>query len=109
MKFALAFVISGFPFGAPQDRLPEDRWFARDKVMHFAASMVIQSVGHSVLRANGFAYRDAAWTAGALTLTTGLGKELWDRSRGGAFSWKDLAADGAGGGTGAVLMRQVSP
>lgn len=109
MKFALAFVFSGFPFGGPSERPPEDRWFARDKVMHFAASMVIQSVGYSVLRSNGFEYRDAAWTAGGLTLTTGIGKELWDRSRGGAFSWKDLAADGLGGGTGAVLMRQVSP
>ncbi len=107
MRFALAFVLSGFPFGGPQERVREDRWFGRDKLYHFAASALIQSLGHSVLRANGRDYRDAAWTAGAVTFTTGLGKEFWDRSQGRAFSWRDLAADAAGGGTATIAIRQI--
>ncbi len=97
-------------FGGPARPQPAaDRWFARDKAYHFVASAVIQSVGHSVLRANGHRYRDAAWTAGALTLSAGVGKELWDRSQGRVFSVKDLTVDVLGGGAGAVLARQVAP
>lgn len=107
MRFALAFVLGGIPFGGPPERVPEDRWFARDKLYHLTASALIQSVGHAVLRANGREYRDAAWTAGAVTLTVGVGKEAWDRWRGRAFSWRDLAADGVGGGAAAVVVRQV--
>jgi uncharacterized protein YfiM (DUF2279 family) len=44
-----------------------------------------------------------------VTLTVGVGKELWDRHDGGTFSWKDLAADGAGAGAGAVLIRRFAP
>jgi uncharacterized protein YfiM (DUF2279 family) len=112
MPFKLGIVIlaGSFSFGGPaRDEPPKDRWFARDKAYHFAASAAIQSVGHAVLRANGHSYRDAAWTAGAVTLTVGVGKELWDRHDGRYFSLKDLAADAAGGGSGAVLMRQLAP
>ncbi len=107
MRFALAFVLSGFPFGGPRERVSEDRWIARDKFYHFTASALIQSVGHSVLRANGREYREAAWTAGAVTLSAGVGKELWDRSRGRLFSWRDLTVDAVGGGAGAVIVRQI--
>jgi len=112
MPFKLGIVIlaGSFSFGGPaRDEPPKDRWFGRDKAYHFAASAVIQSVGHAVLRANGRSYRDAAWTAGAVTLTVGVGKELWDRHDGRYFSLKDLAADATGGGSGAVLMRQLAP
>ncbi|MHB1297753.1 MAG: DUF2279 domain-containing protein [Gemmatimonadaceae bacterium] len=110
MNFAIAFVFSGLPFGAPQpSQAPRDAWFGIDKAKHFAVSAMIQGVGHSVLRANGHEYREAAWTAGAITLGVGIGKELWDARRGRVFSWKDLAADGAGGITGAVVVRQVNP
>jgi uncharacterized protein YfiM (DUF2279 family) len=54
MPFKLGFVIWRLPVRrAGTERPPEDRWFARDKAMHFAASAVIQSVGYSVLRSNG--------------------------------------------------------
>lgn len=109
MNFAVVFVLGSFKFGAPPERPPEDRWLARDKAKHFVVSAVIQGVGHSVLRANGYDYREAAWTAGAITLTAGVGKELWDRSVGKPLSWKDLGADALGGGTGAVVIRQTAP
>lgn len=107
MKFALAFVISGFPFDGPPRQEPGDSWFGRDKAKHFVVSAVVQSVGHSVLRANGFDHREAAWTAGAFTATVGVSKEVWDLRQGRAFSWKDLVADAAGGGTGAIVIRQI--
>lgn len=110
MKFSLVVVLGSFSFGGPQERAhAPDEWLARDKVKHFVVSAVIQGAGHSVLRANGYDYREAAWTAGAITLGVGVGKELWDRSRGRPFSAKDLGADALGGGTGAVLIRQLAP
>ncbi len=107
MNFAIAFVFSGFPFGGPPQEGPRDAWLGIDKAKHFVVSAVVQGVGHSVLRANGHDHREAAWTAAAFTLSVGVGKEMWDASRGRIFSWKDLAADGAGGVTGAVIVRQV--
>ena len=112
MGFALAFVFAGFPFGGPPRPPrppPADHWFARDKAKHFVVSAVLQGVGHSVLRANGYDYREAAWTAATATLSVGVGKELWDRHRGRVFSWKDLGADALGAGTGAVVMKQAAP
>lgn len=107
MKFALVFVLGSFQFGASPERVQEgDRWFARDKVYHFVGSAVIQGVGHSVLRSTGSDYRAASITAGVITLSAGLGKELWDRSQGRYISWKDLGADVLGGGTGAIVVRQ---
>jgi putative lipoprotein len=108
MEFGLAFVILTGSFGGPQQHVAQpDRWFARDKALHFAASFVIQAATHSVLRANRIAYRDAALTAGMATLTAGVGKEMWDVRQGKPWSWKDLTADAVGGGAGAVVMAQV--
>lgn len=110
IKFGIVVLAGSFSFGGPaRDEPTKDRWFAKDKAYHFVASAAIQSAGYSLLRANGQPYRDAALSAGALTLTVGVGKELWDRHDGRYFSWKDLAADAVGGGSGAVLMRQVAP
>lgn len=105
MKFALVFVLGSFSFGGPPEREPpRDPWFGRDKLYHFVGSALIQGTGHALGRSAGLEYRDAAWTAAGLTLTVGVSKELWDRSRGRFFSWKDLAADALGGGTAAVLI-----
>ncbi len=108
MKFALVFVLGSFQFGASPERAQDaDRWLARDKLYHFVGSAVIQGAGHSVLRATGSDYRSASITAGAITLGAGIGKELWDRSQGRYFSWKDLGADLLGGGTAAIAARQL--
>lgn len=109
MKFVFAVAIFAIPFGGPPRQAPHDPWFGTDKAKHFVVSAVVQSATHSVLRANHHDYREAAWTAGAVTLTVGVGKEMWDARQGRIFSWKDLAADGAGGVAGAVVMRQVNP
>jgi putative lipoprotein len=108
MRFGLVVLFGSFQFGAPPERAPDgDRWFGRDKAYHFAASAAIQSLAHGVLRSTGRDYRTASGVAGATTLTVGVAKEVYDRADGRSFSWKDLAADAAGGVTGAVVVRQV--
>lgn len=109
MKFALVFVLFSRSFGAPPERAPEDAWFGRDKLYHFVGSALIQGAGHSLARSAGLSYRDAVWAASGLTLTVGVSKELHDRAAGRFFSWKDVAADAAGGGTAAVVVHQLRP
>jgi len=103
MRWALVFVLWGNP-ALPSDR---DPWFGRDKVLHFAASALIQGAAHSVLRASGRAYGAASRGAALTTLTVGIGKELWDRHQKRDFSLRDLAWDGIGGVAGAVAVRQI--
>ena len=107
--FSIVLLAGSLSFGGPKREPPSDRWFGRDKLYHFTASAVIHSTTHSVLRANGRGYRDAAWTAAGVTLSIGVAKELWDRHSGRDVSFKDLAADAAGTGTGAILIRQLAP
>jgi uncharacterized protein YfiM (DUF2279 family) len=59
-----------------------------------------------VLRANGRDYGNASRGAALATVSVGVGKELWDRHRQRDFSFRDLAWDGIGGVTGAIVMRQ---
>lgn len=107
--FTLILLAGSLSFGGPKREQPSDRWLGRDKLYHFAASAVIHSTTHAVLRANGHGYRDAAWTAAGVTVTIGVAKELWDRHSGRVVSYKDLVADAAGTGTGAILMRRIAP
>lgn len=105
--FTLILLAGSLSFGGPRREPPADRWFAKDKLYHFAISATVQAATHASLRANGSDYREASLTAGVVTLSLGIGKEIWDRDRGRIFSLKDLAADAAGGGAAAVMARQV--
>jgi putative lipoprotein len=107
VKFTLVLVLFSGRFGAPPERSPEDPWLGRDKLYHFVGSAALQGAGHALGRSAGLDYREAAWTAAGLTLTAGVAKELYDRADGRFFSWRDLAADAAGGATGAVVVRQT--
>ena len=93
-------------FGGPQ-RPHEDPWFGRDKLLHFTASAVVQCAAHAALRSTGSDYAAASRGAAVVTLTVGVSKELWDRHQGGDASLRDLAWDGIGGVSGAVVVRQV--
>lgn len=84
-----------------------DPWFGRDKLLHFTASMLIQSTAHSVFRSRGADFYQASVGAGIVTATAGIGKELWDLQGHGDASFRDLAWDAIGGASGAVLMRQL--
>ena len=107
MHFALVFTIWTHPGPATPQPSMRDPWFGRDKLLHFAASAVIQGTTHAVLRANGADYGRASRGAAIVTLTAGVGKEIWDHRRGGDASWRDLTWDAIGGATGAVAVRQT--
>lgn len=105
MKFFLAFTLWT---GGPKREVPNpDPWLGFDKLEHFAASVIIQSWAHTTFRSRGASYGQASWGAAAVTATAGIGKEIWDRHHHGDFSYRDLAADGAGLLSGAVMMRQI--
>lgn len=104
MKFVLVFAFWGGPAPA---RPPEDPWFGRDKALHFVASAAIQGATHAVLRARGLDYGPASRSAAAVTLSIGVGKEWWDKRRGGDPSVRDIAWDAAGVTAAAVGVRQV--
>jgi uncharacterized protein YfiM (DUF2279 family) len=84
-----------------------DPWFGRDKLLHFTASMLIQSTAHTVFRARGATFSQASVGAGLMTATAGIGKELWDMQGHGDASLRDLTWDAIGGASGAVMMRQL--
>jgi putative lipoprotein len=88
-------------------RSARDPWFGRDKLLHFTASMLIQSTAHTVFRARGADFYQASVGAGLVTATAGIGKELWDMQGHGDASLRDLTWDAIGGASGAVLMRQL--
>jgi putative lipoprotein len=107
MNLVLAFTLwTGSP-GGGRLPAPQDPWFGRDKLMHVTASALIQSAAHSAFRWRGASYQRASWAAAAVTATSGVGKELWDRHRKRDFSYRDLAWDGIGSATAAVVIRQV--
>lgn len=72
-----------------------DTWNGKDKRDHFVGSL-----GLGVL-ARGFVSTDP-FTAGTLCMIPGVAKEIYDARKGapGAWSWKDLVADGLGCGVG---------
>ncbi|MBM4193862.1 MAG: hypothetical protein FJ202_05715 [Gemmatimonadetes bacterium] len=104
MRFALVFSL--WTHQGPSAP-PRDAWFARDKLLHFTASALVQGAAHSALRANGRTYGEASRGAALATVTVGIGKEVWDRFRGGDPSAKDLAWDAVGGLSAGVVVRQV--
>ena len=73
-----------------------DRWFARDKAKHVAASAIIQLAAFFAFRSAPARQSVAIVRASAVTLSIGAGKELWDRSGHGDASWKDFTWDGIG-------------
>lgn len=104
MEFFLAFSLLG---GSPAPASPGDHWFGPDKFLHFTVSALLQSVTHSALRSRGLSYSQASRAAAGVTLTVGVGKELWDLHRRDDFSLRDLTWDAIGTGTGAVIVRQL--
>jgi len=86
---------------------PPDRWFAEDKARHFFLSFAVTNFSYGTARLFGLDHGTAALTAGLTAGAAGVGKELYDRSRGGRFSTRDLVWDGAGIATGLTLVSQA--
>ncbi len=104
MNLALAFVL--FSGGAPRSG---DAWFGRDKMLHFAASAVAQSVAYSLFHRDA-RYAVAIERASLVTLSLGVGKELYDWRHPARHqaSWRDLAWDGVGGGAATIMLHQTA-
>jgi uncharacterized protein YfiM (DUF2279 family) len=83
-------------FAQQSPRPLEDRWLAVDKVQHFAMAYGAAMFGYGILRGAEIEHEDAQTAALAGSLALGVSKELFDRSRGGPFSLKDLAWDALG-------------
>jgi len=75
-----------------------DSWLAVDKYRHLLVSAMVVGLVADVLRVEGRQPRvRAAWFSVGVSLSLGVGKELYDRSHPGhVASWRDLAADLAG-------------
>jgi len=90
-------------------RLPlsYDPWIAPDKFDHLLLSAMLSSSAYLQMKVahNG---TDAALVSSVgLTLTLGVGKELYDIIHPGHPSWKDLAADAMGALLGALVARSL--
>lgn len=83
---------------------PPDEWFAEDKVQHFFFSFALTNLSYGTARLVGMDRGAAAVTAGVTAGAAGIGKEIYDRSTGGHFSYKDLVWDGAGIAAGLTLV-----
>ncbi len=88
----------------PQARAaPADRWFGRDKALHFGASGLLAAGGYGAagLHTEQRSVRLAVGASAALTI--GVAKEILDRYTGGQPSGRDLAWDLLGTATGVGL------
>jgi putative lipoprotein len=74
----------------------EDRWWARDKALHFSVSSALAAGGYGV----GSLLLERRWQRASfgagVALTAGVGKELYDEATYGGASYKDLVFDVAG-------------
>lgn len=90
-----------------QGRRERDAWFGDDKFRHFFMSFATTTFAFAGLRLLG-AGNDVALPAAAVaSAAAGIGKEIHDRALGRPFSLRDLVWDGAGTGTGVLLLRDV--
>ena len=89
-----------------QQTLPQDLWFAEDKLKHFAFSYLITS--GSAAAARTVTGRDESVLIGAgVGLLAGITKELYDKKSNRSSSFKDLIWDAAGVAIGVFVARQT--
>lgn len=84
-----------------------DPWFGVDKVKHFFMTAFVQSVSYSTFRLTNADHRSSMIGATAVSAGFGIGKELFDRRRGGVFSTRDLVWDAAGATSAGALLTQT--
>jgi putative lipoprotein len=77
-----------------------DRWFARDKALHFSASAGIALGGYGGTALFTEAERPRLVVGGGLALLAGITKEIADHYTGGDPSWRDLTWDVVGTASG---------
>lgn len=79
-----------------------DPWFGIDKVKHFVVSAALAGAGYYIAHSQLKMRKENARAASAgVTLSIGLGKEIYDRKHSDTgFSRRDLTADAVGCGAG---------
>ena len=83
-----------------------DRYFAPDKAKHFMAGMIATIFIYQSFK-NQLTPKENRYLAGGATVSLGVLKEIYDKSKPeNHFSWKDLLADALGMGMGFVLVNQ---
>ena len=89
--------------------VPADRFFAEDKLKHFAVSFVFTSLATSGARATGLSRGTSLLAGASAGMGLGVAKELRDRRspESGTASLYDLAWDAIGVGTATVLVAQA--
>jgi uncharacterized protein YfiM (DUF2279 family) len=92
---------------SPGSEHDADLWLGSDKFRHFLLSYAVTAFTFASLRSAGIRSDDALAGGIAGAAITGLGKEVYDRRRGGIFSGRDLVADGVGIMTAYFLLREV--
>ncbi|MBN2410363.1 VanZ family protein [candidate division KSB1 bacterium] len=83
-----------------------DRWFARDKVHHFAASAFLTGFGYYTAKNElKFSSTSSKNFSIGFSISFGILKEIYDGTiKKSAPSYKDLAADIAGTGVGLLIL-----
>ncbi|HEX7344678.1 MAG TPA: hypothetical protein VF398_10455 [bacterium] len=82
-------------------------WISPDKFDHLLLSAMLSSSAYLQLKVHHNEPNAALLSSMGLTLTLGVGKELYDVIHPGHPSWKDLAADAVGALLGALVARSL--
>lgn len=87
---------------------PADRWFAEDKLKHFAASFVLTSLAGGAARAAGLEHGASVAVGAGVGMGLGVLKEARDlRDPNATASLRDLAWDAAGVGAATAVLAQT--
>jgi len=82
-----------------------DKWFAKDKLYHFATAGAVSAALTSVAKANGSSDSRSAVAGVSITLALGAGKESYDKKvKKTFFSLKDMVWNLIGAVTGSLLV-----
>lgn len=84
-----------------------DPWWGRDKLLHFSATGSLAVIGYANASMLTESRPARAVTGGALAVSVGAAKELWDLDGHGDASWRDLTWDVVGAATGVLLSLGV--
>jgi len=84
-----------------------DPWFGRDKLLHFSAAGSQAVVGYANAEMWTGSRPARAVAGGALAVSAGVAKELWDLDGHGDASWRDLGWDLLGAATGVLVSAGV--
>jgi uncharacterized protein YfiM (DUF2279 family) len=95
-------------FNFQSEKIKPDHILGPDKLRHFTGSAILTAFFYQIsFRDLNYKGDDSKMIAAGLTLSLGIGKEFYDRSReNNHFCWLDLLADIAGITIGLVLVNQ---